>query len=114
MKTVASLAALLAGIWGGSTRLAPGAPRRLIGLLSLYFLTPTALVSMSRFRLPLIPLAIVLGAGLLTARPATQPEIPRASLRRARLAAAIATVLLLFLWWVDLPEVLAVLEIALA
>jgi 4-amino-4-deoxy-L-arabinose transferase-like glycosyltransferase len=108
------LAALLAGIWGGSTRLAPGAPRRLIGLISLYFLATTALVSMSRFRLPLIPLAIVLGAGLLTARPATQPEIPRASLRRARLAAAIGTVLLLFLWWVDLPEVLAVLEIALA
>ena len=104
------LAALLAGLWGGITVLSPGPPRRLFALVALYFLATSTLVSMSRFRLPLMPLALVLGAGLIWGH---RPAAHSPSARR-RAAALVATALLLFLWWVDLPEVLAVLELALA
>ncbi|MAE28840.1 MAG: glycosyltransferase family 39 protein [Planctomycetota bacterium] len=101
--------ALLAGLWGGFTRLNPGPTRRLLALVTVYFSATSMLVSMSRFRLPLMPLALILGAGLICG--SLRGE--RATGKR-RAAALAASLLLIFLWWLDLPEVLAVLELALA
>jgi 4-amino-4-deoxy-L-arabinose transferase-like glycosyltransferase len=77
------------------------AGRWLLGSLLIYFFATSTLVSMSRFRLPVVPLLIVLGAGVLS-RPGLLREVrgPR------RLLPVLGGLLLLiFLWWVDLPEV---------
>jgi len=76
-------------------------PRRgagiLFGALFSYFLLTAFVVSMSRFRMPIIPFCIVLAAGAMGKRPLTRP-----------LPIAIGLSLLLALWWVDLPLIGAV------
>jgi hypothetical protein len=61
---------------------------------------------MSRFRLPMIPFLIVLAAGLLTG--AAERPVPRG----ARILAALVLALLVGLWWIDLPEVAGLVELA--
>ena len=72
-----------------------------------YFIATSLLVSMSRFRLPMVPLLIVLAAGALAGdrsgwgRP------------RALVPLSLTWLVLAFLWWVDLPEMLSILSIGL-
>ncbi len=76
-----------------------------LGAGGLYFLAVGQLVAMSRFLLPLVPLAIVLAAGFLAA--------PRAGWTRARaVGAALALAALGALWWIDFPEVLEMARLA--
>jgi len=82
--------------------------RWLLGLVLLYFLATGLLVAMSRFRLPMIPFLIVLAAGLLTG--GADREVARGPARFALAGAGLAA--LVFLWWVDYPETLALIELA--
>lgn len=76
-----------------------------LGVTALYFLCVGQLVAMSRFLIPLVPVAIVLAAGFLAA--------PRAGWTRRRAAGAgVALAVLLALWWIDLPEVLEMARLA--
>lgn len=89
--------ALLLGSAGWFLALRDRAGLWLFGTVGAYFTATALLVSMSRFRLPLEPLLIVLAAGLVAG----------GALRRGRLAVAgvAATwTALAFLWWVSLPE----------
>jgi hypothetical protein len=72
-----------------------------------YFTATGLLVAMSRFQVPMIPFLIVLAAGLLAR--GIEPSARNAA-TLAQVGTAIAV--LLFLWWVDLPEVRALLELA--
>ena len=83
------------------------AARWLFGSVLLYFTASGLIVAMSRFRLPMVPFLIVLAAGLL----ANGVHERARNGRTAALVTALAGALL-FLWWVDLPEVLALLELA--
>jgi 4-amino-4-deoxy-L-arabinose transferase-like glycosyltransferase len=79
----------------------------LIGTLALYFATTAMIVAMSRFRIPFVPWMIVLAAGFLTADGGRR----RGTGTRWAISAA-CTAILLFLWWVDLPEVRAIVGLA--
>ncbi len=70
----------------------------LIGSFALYALACSLLVSMSRFRLPLIPFAIVLAAGLLDGARHTRRS------RRATLLTLVLLGIMGFLWWVSWPQ----------
>jgi hypothetical protein len=83
------------------------AARWLFGAVLAYFVCTGLLVSMSRFRIPMMPLLIVLAGGLL-AEGVPAPARNRAT--ASKVAAVVAV--LAFLWWVDLPEVLALLRLA--
>jgi len=84
------------------------AARWLFGSLFLYVLAATLLVAISRFRVPVIPLAIVLSAGLATR------ALDSAQVRRRALLPLVAFGALLgFLWWVDAPETWLVFRLAL-
>ncbi len=75
-------------------------------LCAAYFASTCLLVSMSRFRLPMLPCLFVF-AGLWLAAPRGE-RLPAGS---GRIFLAGGWLVLLFLWWVDLPEFLAVLEL---
>ena len=91
------LAVILLGVWGYVLVLRDRPAWLLFGFTFGYFLSTSLLVAMSRFRLPTIPLLIVLAAGLLST--------PRESLSgRKKVLASLCAVLLGFLWWVSLPE----------
>ncbi len=73
--------------------------RACVALVLGYFGATALLVSMTRFRVPMLPLLIPLAAGLLAR------GVPAAPRGRGRLAAAsLALFALGFLWWVDWPE----------
>ena len=76
-------------------------------LVLSYFALTSLLVAMSRFRVPVLPLLIVLAAGLLAR------GLDLAG-RRVRVLASLALlgVGLLFLFWVDLPETLTLVRLA--
>ncbi len=74
-----------------------------------YFVLTAALVAMSRFRVPMLPLLIPLAAGALARGPR---DSLRALSRPRRIAACAGWALLVFLWWVDLPETLALFSLA--
>jgi hypothetical protein len=103
----APLIVLPLGLAGYCLALGNRRARWLFGAVLLYFASTGLLVAMSRFRLPLIPLLIVLAAGLLTRGPD-----PAVDGRRQRLLAAAGLAALVFLWWVDAPEVSALVRLA--
>ena len=73
----------------------------------LYFAATSLVNSMSRIRIPMVPLWIVLAAGALAAW-------PRLRLGEPRVAAPVCTgwALLLLLWWIDWPEIASVVDYA--
>ncbi len=75
---------------------------------ALYFSATSLLVSMSRFRAALEPWWLV-AAAVLLATPRAQ-RLPAAA---ARIVTALGLLALGFLWWVDLPELTRLLELAL-
>ncbi|MFT5478817.1 MAG: hypothetical protein ACI8Y8_004186, partial [Planctomycetota bacterium] len=92
---LAPLLVLGLAIAGASKMTLPGA-RQLLLLFFAYFLVTALVVSMSRFRMPLIPFCIVLAAGALDRRALNRP-----------LSVALGLCLLFGLWWIDLPLVAA-------
>ena len=90
---------------GLCTTLRDGPARALIGCVLVYFVSTSLLVSMSRFRVPLLPFAIVLAAGFLVHGPRR-----RGAARLATLAVSLAV--LAVLWWIDLPELRALFALA--
>ena len=88
---------LILGLAGFLLALEDRAALWLVGLTGGYYVATAMLVSMSRFRLPLVPFLIVLSAGLLT-RGTRTASTPR------RAATLGVWALLLFLWWVNFPE----------
>jgi 4-amino-4-deoxy-L-arabinose transferase-like glycosyltransferase len=76
-----------------------GAARAVIGSVLLYFSATSLLVSMSRFRIPMVPFLIILAAGLLAGT-------TRRKTITAKIGAALSLLALGFLWWVNLPETL--------
>ena len=81
------------------------AARWVLGTVLVYFSATSLLVSMSRFRIPMVPFLIVLSAGLIAERPLRLSA-------RAKLGVGLVWAVLAFLWWVDAPEILQVLELA--
>jgi len=84
-----------AGAYVGLRRNPAGA--WVLGSVLAYTLCTSLLVSMSRFRVPIVPILIVFGAGLVTER---LKEAPRG----ARVAIALGCACMALLWWIDLPE----------
>jgi len=99
-----AVAVLLVSIPGYFVALRDRAGIWLIGTLALYFAATAMIVAMSRFRIPMVPWLIVLAAGFVTAE-----RDQRWGNGPGRIVAAVGVALLLFLWWVDLPEVLTIL-----
>jgi len=77
----------------------------LVVVVMSYFTATSLLVSMSRFRVPILPFAIALAAGFLAGR---RGELRRDS--RFWAFTAFGWMLLLFLWWVNAPETLSILQ----
>ena len=109
---VASAALLVLAAVPGLVHLAlrlPTTPGAWVPLVAtLYFTGTSLLVSMSRFRAVLEPWWLVVAAVLLAASPASR--LPGRAPRLVTLAGLGA---LGFLWWVDLPELSRILELAL-
>ena len=81
--------------------------RWLFGAVVLYF-TATGLVNaMSRIRVPMEPLWIVLAGGALAAGPSPRLRAPGVAVAVGAFWAG-----LLFLWWVDGPELVRVVDFA--
>jgi hypothetical protein len=101
------LALIPLAIAGGALLRLPRGCGSFIALGAGYFAATALLVSMSRFRVPLLPFAIPLAAasisGSLRAAPAS---------RARAAAAAMAFAALGFLWWVDWPELRLALDFA--
>lgn len=76
----------------------------LVVVVMSYFTATSLLVSMSRFRVPILPFAIALAAGFLAGR----REDRRRDSRFWALT-AFGWMFLLFLWWVNAPETLSIL-----
>lgn len=76
-------------------------------LVLLYFASTSLLVAMSRFRVPVLPLLIVLAAGLLARGLDLEGRRTRVLASLALLGASLA-----FLFWVDLPETLTLVRLA--
>ena len=89
---------LVLGLAGFLTCLRDRAGLVVLGLVIGYVLSTGLLVAMSRFRTPIEPLLIALSAGALAGRDRWAGG-PRRWVVYAGWAA------LLFLWWVNLPEV---------
>ncbi len=88
------------------------AARWLFGAVLAYVVATGLLVAMSRFRLPAEPFLIVLTAGLLSGRAGRGAEAA-ARPGAARVAGAVLGCgLLAFLWWVDWPELSALIQLA--
>ncbi|MCH2171391.1 hypothetical protein MK489_11455 [Myxococcota bacterium] len=77
-----------------------------LGLLG-YFVATAIVVSMSRFRIPIVPLclAVVSGSFVLRNRLGSEGS-------RFWIVVVSGWLLLAFLWWVDLPEALSIFEFA--
>ena len=91
------LVVLLLGISGYIMVLRDRPAWLLIGCTLGYFMCTTLLVAMSRFRIPTIPLLIVLTAGFVVHRKSVQG-------RGRKIIAAAAVLLVVFLWWITWPE----------
>jgi hypothetical protein len=100
------LAVMLLAAVGACYRLKADPASVVLVVVIGYFLSTSLVVSMSRFRVPFVPLLIVLAAGLLSS------GLPRPSSWRRHACAAGAVVLLLGAWWTTLPEVRAVVGLA--
>ncbi|MAG63831.1 hypothetical protein CMO84_09965 [Candidatus Woesearchaeota archaeon] len=88
---------LLLGIVGYTTVLRNRPAWLLFGCTLGYFLCTTLLVAMSRFRIPTIPLLIVLAAGFVVhGRSVEGPA--------RKILATLSALLVLFLWWITWPE----------
>jgi len=85
----------VAGAYLGLRRSPAGA--WVLGSVLAYTLATSLLVSMSRFRIPIVPILIVFGAGLVTERLREAP-------RGARVALGFGCALMALLWWINLPE----------
>lgn len=94
----ASAAVLLLGLRGLVLHLPRGRGGVVVLLTIGYVAGTSLLVAMSRFRTPIDPLLIALAAGALVGRGATPGPARRA-------LAAASVVVLIFLWWVNFPEV---------
>jgi len=92
------LTVLLLGILGYVTVLKNRPAWLLLGCTLGYFLCTTLLVAMSRFRIPTVPLLIVLAAGFIVHR----KSVTR---RRDRVVGSLVVLYLLFSWWMTWPEV---------
>ncbi|HIF39733.1 MAG TPA: hypothetical protein EYQ74_01370 [Planctomycetes bacterium] len=88
---------LLLGIVGYVTVLRSRPAWLLFGCTLGYFLCTTLLVAMSRFRIPTVPLLIVLAAGVIVHHKTVEGRTPK-------ILAALAALLVAFLWWVTWPE----------
>jgi hypothetical protein len=88
---------LLLGIVGYVTVLRSRPAWLLFGCTLGYFLCTTLLVAMSRFRIPTVPLLIVLAAGVVVHHKTVEGRTPK-------ILAALAALLVVFLWWVTWPE----------
>ena len=99
-------AILLLSIPGYFVALRDRAGLWLIGTLTIYFATTAMIVAMSRFRIPMVPWMIVLTAGFVAAG----RERRRGTGGRWAVS-ALCVAVLLFLWWVDLPELRTMLGI---
>ena len=88
---------LLLGIVGYITVLRSRPAWLLFGCTLGYFLCTTLLVAMSRFRIPTVPLLIVLAAGFIVRHRSVEGRTRKA-------LAAMAALLVVFLWWVTWPE----------
>jgi hypothetical protein len=84
----------------------------LVGLTLAYFVATGLVVAMSRFRVPMEPFAIVLAAGFLTGAHGRGQAGATGATGTARWVAGLGLAVLAFLWWVDLPEVSALVELA--
>ncbi|MDE0915175.1 MAG: hypothetical protein OSB57_08335 [Planctomycetota bacterium] len=88
---------LLLGIVGYTTVLRSRPAWLLFGCTFGYFLCTTLLVAMSRFRIPTIPLLIVLTAGFVVHHKTLEG-------RTRKVLGAMAVLLVVFLWWITWPE----------
>jgi 4-amino-4-deoxy-L-arabinose transferase-like glycosyltransferase len=96
------LAAAIPGFWG-SLRTSGAWP--VLAFTLLYFIPTTALVNgMSRYRTPIEPLLIVLAAGFLSG------AAWRSWSRPAMVVSILGCAALAFLWWLNAPEVLALVQ----
>lgn len=86
---------LLLGGAGLLGSLPAGVARRLVWITVAYFLATAALVAMSRFRLPWVPLLLAGFGGLLSSGP------PKAALPRVRVVLWCAALALA--WWINAP-----------
>jgi hypothetical protein len=88
---------LLLGIVGYTTVLRSRPAWLLFGCTFGYFLCTTLLVAMSRFRIPTMPLLIALAAGCVVHHRTVEGRTRKA-------LAAVAVLLVVFLWWITWPE----------
>ena len=98
-----SLGVLFLGLRGWIGNLERGRGGSVLAVVIAYTAGTSLLVAMSRFRVPIEPLFIVFTAGALG-----RVRAPIAGARRALLLAAWAV--LVFLWWVNWPEVWTILS----
>jgi hypothetical protein len=101
------LALIPLAIAGAALLRLPRGAGAFVALGAGYFASTALLVSMSRFRVPLLPYAIPFAAALLSGGLRAQPP------SRARVVSAgMALAALGFLWWVDWPELRLALDFA--
>lgn len=86
---------------GGASKLDHRPAAALLGTVFAYFLATALLVSMSRFRIPVVPFCIVFAAGAF-GRQAPARLLPT----------GLGIAALLFLWWLNLPVISGVLQAA--
>ena len=103
---LSSVVALIGAALGGATSLGAGHGRSLLAVTIGYVLSAALLVSMSRFRVPIEPLLLVLCAGFLAHGPAHR-SAPRLA------AGGVAVLGLVGLWWISWPETRAAAAMAL-
>lgn len=97
LSMLTSLVVLLGAVLGGALTLRKGHGHALVSTVVGYLVLTATLVSMSRFRLPIEPLLIVLAAGFLT------HGIARRSVPRL-VGGALGVAALLGMWWLSWPE----------
>ena len=102
---VFSAALMLLGAGGYFLTLPRGPGRDVVTVTLLYVLATGTLVAMSRFRVPAEPFLLVLASGLLAHGPVTR-SLPRIA------GAGAAACALAALWWVSMPETVAVARLA--
>jgi 4-amino-4-deoxy-L-arabinose transferase-like glycosyltransferase len=104
---VLPVAVMLLAVPGYVAALRDPPSRWLFGAVLLYFAATGLVNSMSRVRVPMEPLGLALAGGALAAGPVR-------ALRDPRVAAPVGALwaVLLFLWWVDWPELVQVVDYA--